>query len=230
MGIKLGKRRRTKNDRSFFLGYKRGGSTDNEIINAGKKWDALGIVDDKFIISYVGAITNNKLDIGAVISAAKQLANMYPDIIFVICGEGDQKDHFESISSKNILYPGWVNNLEIQSLMKRSSLGLVPIKNRFDFIMSIPNKPIEYLSFGVPVITSLRGELSKLIDYYNIGRVYTNEIDVLSNLLLELKSKPMLLNEMSVNAKNLFEKKFKAETVFKDFSKYLENYSNDKEL
>ena len=46
---------------------------------------------------------------------------------------------------------------------------MAPYRNTFDFQMSIPNKIIDSLFFGLPIITSLKGEVENLIKEYNVG-------------------------------------------------------------
>ena len=206
------------------MGYNKSKTANKDLNIAEEKWDSLGVTKEKFIISYIGAITKNKLDLELVFSAAKKLEKSNPEIIFVICGEGDQKTYFQTISSKNIHFPGWVNNSESQSLLSRSNLGLVPLKNRFDFLMSIPNKPIEYFFYGLPVITSLNGQLANLLNYYKTGIVYSPLEGHLLKIIITLKENPELVAEMSSNAKKLFAQKFSAYKVYSDYSKYIEKY------
>ena len=55
-----------------------------------------------------------------------------------------------------MLFPGWVNKPEIWILMRIAQVGLAPYRSTEDFIISIPNKAIEYMSAGLPVISSLK--------------------------------------------------------------------------
>ena len=51
-------------------------------------------------------------------------------------------------------FPGWVDAAKIFVLMRRSAVGLDPLPDRYDFLATINNKAIEYMSAGLPVISS----------------------------------------------------------------------------
>ena len=77
----------------------------------------------------------------------------------VICGEGDRKRELEEKLNykKNIFFSGWIDYDKLLALNKLSIATLAPYRNTFDFQMSIPNKIIDSLFFGLPIITSLTG-------------------------------------------------------------------------
>jgi len=223
-GLKYGNRQRTSKDCSFPLGYLVDPINKNLLNEANNKWNISGVIKEKFVISYIGAITRNKIDLATVLSEAKRIQAMDPNVLFVICGEGDEKKYYlkRAKTLSNVIFPGWVNKAEIRSLLKRSYLGIAPLRNRFDYLMSIPNKPIEYLSNGIPVLTPLRGELEKLITEHNVGCVYNNQPGNLSEIIISLVNNPQRLNQMAVNSYNLFKNRFNAKKVYNDYANYLE--------
>ena len=146
------------------------------------------------------------------------LLSMNLDINFVICGLGEQNRVIKKMMYKydNVFLPGWINVEQIKVLYDNSYFMLAPYKNYKDFELSIPNKIYDALSHGVPIITSLEGEVKKLIDVHKIGIHYKNDRD------LCIKFDKMLLDKnlkekMSFNSKNLFEKKYKFDVVYNKF-------------
>jgi glycosyltransferase involved in cell wall biosynthesis len=97
----------------------------------------------------------------------------------------------------------------------------MPYRNRFDFALSIPNKTVEYLSAGLPLISSLSGTVESLIHEFNCGRTY-DSAGQLVRILEELSGRPDLLAHMSSNARELFARCFKAEKVYSDLADHLE--------
>ena len=69
----------------------------------------------------------------------------------------------------NVFFPGWVNYNKLLALKNLSIATLAPYRNTFDFQMSIPNKIIDSLSLGLPIITALKGEVEGLIKENNVG-------------------------------------------------------------
>ena len=89
--------------------------------------------------------------------------------------------------------------------------------------MSIPNKPIEYLSNGKPVLSPLKGELEKLIVKHEVGCIYNNQPGNLSEIIISLKNNPQRLGQLSINAYKLFNNRFIAKKVYNEYADYLEN-------
>lgn len=144
----------------------------------------------------------------------------------VICGEGDRKIELEEKLNhkKNIFFSGWIHYEKLLALKKLSIATLAPYRNTFDFQMSIPNKIIDSLFFGLPIITSLTGEVENLIKEYNVG-YFCNEkftwTDQIENCLNDPKNRMIISN----NAKILYRKKFTSELVYGKFVEFVErNY------
>jgi glycosyltransferase involved in cell wall biosynthesis len=106
--------------------------------------------------------------------------------------------------------------------MKMSSVGLAPYYSNRGFVTNIPNKPIEYLSAGLPVVSSLQGVLKTLLDDNKCGVTYQNgDVEGLTKVLLALYDGHEVLNELSRNAYRLFEERFSSEKVYGDMCDYL---------
>ncbi len=230
--LKYGRRDKKQNDHVFPMGYSEK-IPDQEKISAGEKfWDSLNIFDKKegqFIICFFGTL-GQQFDLDTVIEGAKELFQTNPEIIFVICGDGEKKNYYKQKAGfrSNVIFPGWIGSSEIWTLMRRSSLGLTPYINIDNFKMNLPNKPIEYLSAGLPLLNCTEGVLSELISENNCGISYLNS-DV-SDFIYKIKdinnNKEKLLT-MSANAKNLFKEKFVSEKVYGDMIAHLEFISNE---
>jgi glycosyltransferase involved in cell wall biosynthesis len=108
------------------------------------------------------------------------------------------------------------------ALMQLASVGLAPYASSPSFIVSVPNKAIEYLCGGLPVVSSLKGSLAELLATHRCGVTYENgNAQELAALLTDLRAHPDKLAEMSQNARSLHESRFKAETVYQDMVDHL---------
>ena len=164
---------------------------------------------------YFGAISRNKTNLKSVIEVFNDLGDQYE---LIICGEGDDIKYYKNISSNNIIFKGFIQKPDMEKIISECSVGIVPLKSRVDFIKAIPNKAIEYLSYGIPILTSLSGDLQNFIDKNKVGLFYNNQSE-LKNHILRLKSDQHLLDELSNNASKIFLNKF-------DFSKNFESIKN----
>ncbi|MCZ6645814.1 MAG: glycosyltransferase, partial [SAR324 cluster bacterium] len=124
----------------------------------------------------------------------------------------------------NVLLAGHVGRAEISVLMERCSVALAPYRSTWDFMASIPTKAIEYLAGGVPILSSLKGELENLLSQNNCGITYANEDPkTFVEQLLWLYDHPGKRAEMSRNAKRLFDREFAAEKVYQNMADHLQS-------
>ncbi len=131
-------------------------------------------------------------------------ANIRQRITINISGYGDMyNDISKNSKKKNINYLGWINQKEIKKISNYSHYGLVTYKNRFDFRRNIPNKISEYLGYGLPVLTTLKGESFNIMKLHNTT-IYLN---LKSQKTFENTFKKIIDNDtyyrMSKNARNL---------------------------
>lgn len=135
-----------------------------------------------------------------------------------ISGYGDVYNNLSSNSKReNVKFLGWLDQKEIAWFSNKSHYGLVTYKNRFDFKRNIPNKISEYLGYGMPVLTTLKGESFNIMKFYStcIYINLKNQKSFENSMLKIIKNKNY--RKMSQNSRKLFLKKF-------DSKKNLENY------
>ena len=182
-----------------------------------KWWNKNGLVEEKKTICFVGSLSR-AFDFKPIQSLIKYLSYKKIDINFVICGSGDESNEIKKMINKfdNVFFPGWVNVEQIKVLLDNSYCMLAPYKNLEDFKSSIPNKIYDALSYGVPIVTSLEGEVKKLIDVHEIGVHYKNDRDLCIKFEKFLLDKN-LKERMTFNSKNLFEKNYKFDVVYNKF-------------
>lgn len=224
-GINYANRKHSNLDREFPMGYIRTPPNQKAIIKAKKFWDSYGInqKNNEFIVCFFGTM-GHQFDLKTIIKTAQKLMFQKTLFRFVLCGNGDNLMFYKNIAKncKNVFFPGWIGTAEIWTLMRLSHVGLVPYVNSKNFTLNLPNKPIEYLSAGLPIVSSLKeGVLADLLKNYNCGMTYNNANDLTSKLI-DLFNNPEILKEMSKNAFDLYKEKFVAEEVYNDMIDYLE--------
>lgn len=223
-GLAYAGRPRTKFDRHFPLGYADKQPSAKDIQDAEQFWAQRGVTskEHQMIACWFGMIGRHS-EIATVIRAARQLADLGKPIRFVLCGTGPELERSSRLAKNcpNVLFPGWVNAAQIWTLMRMSSVGLAPYVSNDNYIRNIPNKPVEYLSAGLPIVSSLQGVLAKLLAEHNCGVTYRNgRADELATTLVELLDSRQL-RQMSDNAQTLFRSQFVADTVYSEMHTYL---------
>jgi len=171
--------------------------------------------------------------LGTIIEAARKLKKQNRSFRFILCGSGDNFAYYKNlaIDCDNVIFPGWVGAADIWTLMRIASVGLAPYLSIQNFTMNLPNKPLEYLSAGLPIVSSLNGVLRDLLLNYDCGVTYANgNSDDLVSTLVNLYDHPELIRKMSENAYALYKEKFIAEKVYNNMISHLElvceNYRN----
>jgi glycosyltransferase involved in cell wall biosynthesis len=202
------------NDAVIPLGYvaptARRASADVERQLAG-----LGVRANSKICWYVGTF-GRQYDLAPVFKAASALqAAGRSDVQFVISGDGDHGPRWRELAAplRNVVFTGWIGADEINWLRSRTCIGLQP------YIASAPqglaNKLFEYLSAGIPVVSSLAGENEALIARYECGITYRagDGLDC-HRALLRLLDDDALIRRMGDNGRRLFQEQFDASSVF----------------
>lgn len=130
---------------------------------------------------------------------------------------------------KNIHLIGWSEKWMINKILAISSIGLAPYSSVVAPALS--NKPFEYMSAGLPLLSSNEGELKALIEKEFIGLQYNadNSSDLKDKIMWFL-SHPEETKAMGQRAKTLFEKKYRADIVYADLVKHLEKIASEKIL
>jgi len=224
-GLRYAGRAGTPLDRDFPHGYSERSPDQQDIRKAELSWAERGVKEQpgRFVACFFGYMGHD-FELEAVIEAAGILEKQDLPFTFVLCGTGDNLEKYKDLAKglHSVVFPGWVGPAEIWTLMRISSVGLAPYFGTKSFRASIPNKAIEYLSGGLPIVSSLQGVLAELLCEHDCGLTYPEaNPEGLAAALRELYDQPERLREMSRNARSLFEKRFVAEKVYGEMAEYL---------
>lgn len=224
-GLQYAKRDKNKYDAVFSMAYLSSQPDEKSIKEADEFWKTIGLskANNNFVITFIGSLSPTH-QLEKVIQTVKKMDR---SVTLIIGGIGDLLPKYKSLAdgSENIIFSGWLDRAKIWSLIQRSSVGLVSYINRQDFNTSLSNKAIEYLSAGLPIITSLNdgSVLVHLLTQYQCGFNFNDHsFDSLLDVIEKLRNDPALLKKMSQNAKAVYETKFRAEKVYGDMCDHLE--------
>ncbi len=220
----LAKAERTKDysDAVFPIGYKLLAEKGDRKRNR-ELLKNTGVDSSKFICCYCGQLEST-YDIDTIISAAKKLHLEEVDHIqFVICGRGKKEEYIKEMAGKlpNIIYLGWVSSSLIETIMEIGSIGLASYA--LNAPQSLPNKPFEYLAGGLPIASSLPGELANILEKHNCGFTYdAGSVEGLLRGVMTLNENPERLLGMAKNARELFSTEYSAEKIYPEMVECLE--------
>jgi glycosyltransferase involved in cell wall biosynthesis len=228
-GCRCAGRKRTDRDRCFPHAYSKSDASEDAIKEARERWKNLGVgVDkDEFIACFFGNF-GRQFELETVIEGCRRLMKENRKIRFVLCGSGDSLPYYRILAKgcHNLLLPGRVNKVDIYALMSMSSIGLAPYRSNIGFKDNLPNKPVEYWSFGLPVLSSLDGLLSEVLSENQCGVTYRNgDVEGFVRSFLEFYENRQRLADISMNAIKFYEANHNAEKVYARMADYLEEIS-----
>jgi glycosyltransferase involved in cell wall biosynthesis len=218
-------RSRTENDGVFPLTSPTGQVSEEQLKIARRWWDQQGIRDDgRPRICFVGSHMSI-FDFKPVQEAAKISAKGTSTCEFVICGDGGSSDELKKMMTglPNVHFPGWVGRPKIEALAECCIGAIAPIQNIESFQKSIPNKIIDALSLGLPILCPLQGEVASLITENGVGMRYGRDSgkslhDCIQSLIVDAE----LQKRMSQKARALYAEQFSFDMVYGGLVKHLE--------
>lgn len=223
-GVRRAGRSRATFDRVFPFGYPQPDTDDTTAATYMAAWRERGVANDDYLtVCFFGSLSD-RFDYETVLSAARSLLERQSKVRFVLCGSGQNLAMLREAAetTPNVIVPGWVNAAEIESLMRISQVGLAPYRNGVGFEGNVPNKPIEYASGRLAIVSCLNGALAELIQKYDIGAHYesgrsTSLVAVLENF----EQNRHVLERKRNNARSLFERFYRADAVYSEMVDYL---------
>ena len=220
-GLNLLKRDILQSDKIFPLGYTSNTLNSDEVLKCQINYlELFNIKPDTVVLTFIGQFEKS-YDIETIVDAAKHFSNN-SNLIFILAGNGSKFLNIqqEAKTLKNIFLTGWLNQAKISALLNLSTIGLVTYSK--SALQTLPYKPFEYMSAGLPILSSLNGELKKIIEENRIGRSYiaSNVTSLCSEINWFINNKKEL-KEMGQRSTLLFFKKFSNDVIYPEFVKHI---------
>lgn len=209
-----------KEDGIYYLAYREKALTQKDREKSVLFWKEKGIYSDDFLICWIGQISSKRTNFEMVCNIIAQM----PFCKFVICGDGVSKQELEKKYKQysNIIFPGFLNQEELETLMEMSAAGVIPIRNTPDFINHIDNKAIEYMAGSLCIFTTLKGFLREIIEHNEFGFYFEDEEGFRKALERIMKS-PELLKKYKLNARAFYEANFSSINVYGKLCELIES-------
>jgi colanic acid biosynthesis glycosyl transferase WcaI len=156
--------------------------------------------DSRFIVCYIGTM-GMAHGLETLLDAATTLREQQPDVLFLLIGEGAEKERIKSLAQSRGL--GNVRILDqqprekIPAFIAASDACLVLLKKTDVFKTVIPTKMLEFMSCGRPVILGVEGQAREIIEKADAGTAIEPENDrALVNAIRSLKADPEKAREL----------------------------------
>jgi glycosyltransferase involved in cell wall biosynthesis len=208
--------------RVFYIGGKRVSDLAPQALPPALKWLENGAADN-IVFAFVGTF-GRSYDLETVIEVARLCEQRGPARArFVIAGDGEKRDALTRLGRRlgNLLLPGWLSSDDIDYLLSHARVGLVPCISLPD---TVPNKIFEYLGAGLPVFSSLVGEVDGILSRSDAGFSYrVGDVEGLYELVRRVVTTPDLLDRLTRNARVLFDQGLCVDRIYADYAKFVES-------
>lgn len=207
-------------DRVFYLGCDPRGV---EVSGPSERIDSLSrTLKGKVIFTFIGSF-GHSYELTILCAVARRVTTMGLSAIhFILAGDGEQYGDISKRAAalSNMTLLGWLNRDEMGSLLAVSNVGLAPCLHVPD---SLPNKVFEYLSAGLPILSSLEGEMAEIISQSDIGFHYQRgNVAALCEYVVQLGTNSVLRMGQARNARKLFAERFSSSVVYQSYASHVE--------
>ena len=153
-------------------------------------------------ILYVGALMANK-GLADLIRCAKYVCKNYPDIRFIIIGNGPLKKYLENLVGtlnlgKNVFFKGYALRDELIKYYQNSKVFVLP-----SYHEGLPTVLLEAMSCGIPVIATKVPGISEVVIPGKTGLlVPPKDPEILSRAIMSLLNDHRLCENMAKNGRD----------------------------
>lgn len=186
---------------------------------------ALGL-EGRFIVSYVGTV-GLAHGIRTVLDAAERIRSTKPQIVFLIVGEGAERENLEAEAKQrglsNVVFAGQHPREEIPAILHASDVCLVLLKRTDAFKQVIPTKMLEFMSSETPLILGVEGQARAIVESAGGGICIEPEnVDELVEAVERLEASEELRRALGESGRRYMVKEFSRQRSAEDYIKILE--------
>jgi colanic acid biosynthesis glycosyl transferase WcaI len=151
-------------------------------------------LEGKFVVCYIGTM-GMAHGLATLVEAAEHLAHKLPDVVFLLVGEGAEKQRIRDLAAarrlNNIRFLDQQPREKIPALISAADVCLVLLKKTDIFKTVMPTKMLEFMSCARPLILGVDGQARTLLERAEAGIFIEPEnASALVNAISTLYSQP----------------------------------------
>ncbi|HTY54083.1 MAG TPA: glycosyltransferase family 4 protein [Candidatus Binataceae bacterium] len=165
---------------------------------------------DGFVLVCHGTVTR-RLGIDVAIRAVALLVSRIPELRLRMIGAGDFLENAKALAASlglanRVSFEGLVPIEDLPRVLQGAAIGLVPNHDTHATRLMLPVKLLEYVTLGIPVITSRL----KTVEYYfpetAVRMVPPGDAEAMADAILELYQDPAYRHQLAQNARRIVNK------------------------
>lgn len=178
-------------------------------------------LEDRFLICYIGTM-GNAHGLETLIAAAEALQTARPNAMFLLIGEGAEKDRIVELAATrglaNIQFLGQQRRERIPAYVSAADLCLVMLKKTELFKTVIPTKLLEYMACERPVIVAVDGQARQIVEEAGAGVfVEPENSGALVQAIDDLAGDPARRRQMGTSGRQYIVSRFSREKTARDY-------------
>jgi len=184
--------------------------------------------DTPFTLLYLGSM-GRFYDLETVLQAARRAKDAGKSWLWRLVGT-DPNRRWQARAdalglSDKVAFPGYMQGDVLEHALASSHAALIPMDPRSQ--VAVPGKAATYASAGLPMISSLPGELASLLSSYDAGCTYChgNAVDLFQKIA-SLAETDGQRKRQSEGARRLFADHFDAAKTYEAFADWIESTAN----
>lgn len=162
-----------------------------------------------------------------IILKAAQKTKAYPQINWILIGDGRARQRLEDEAKKqqleNLFFLGRKPEKAIPYYLNKADCALLILSSNKVFDMTLPAKLQTYMACGKPILGSVNGEAAELIRESQSGLCCpAGDNNALAKAAIQLcQEDTKTLSNLAQNSKNCYLENFKKEKVLKELLNYI---------
>ncbi len=183
-------------------------------VNSHALQERLGL-NGKFVVSYIGTM-GYAHGLEVVLEAARNLKEVQRDVLFLLVGEGAEKEKLQALAEKehltNIRFLHQQPRDTIPLFINASDVCLVLLRKADVFRTVLPSKMLEFMACGRPVVLGVDGQARRILDQAQAG-IYTTPGDAasLTQVVMNLYRDSSLRGRLGENGRDFIVKHYSRE-------------------
>jgi colanic acid biosynthesis glycosyl transferase WcaI len=186
--------------------------------------------DGKFVVSYIGTM-GMAHGLETILEAAAQLRASNPEILFLVVGEGAEKQRIVELARErglaNLRFVEQQPREKIPAYICASDVCLVLLKKTDLFKTVIPTKMLEFMSCARPVILGVEGQARTILEEARGGVAIDPEnSDALVNAIRYLAANPEMAGRLGRNGREYIVRNYSRRQTAEKYILTLESLLN----
>jgi len=187
--------------------------------------------EGKFVACYIGTM-GMAHGLETMVEAAGRLRDSAPQVLFLLVGEGAEKEHIISLARSrgltNLRFIDQQPREKIPAYIRASDVCLVLLRKTELFKTVIPTKMLEFMACARPVILGVDGQARKILDEAQAGLFMEPENSAaLVQAILRLAADPALRESFGRNGLRHILQHFSRQQTADDYLTVLQDVVNE---